>query len=523
MEDKAISQIKKNPKAFYAYARKFQKTFAGVGPLINSKGEIISDPAEIAEAQKEQYEKVFSKPNGEKKVHNPNEFFKTSEKTKISNIHFNYMDVREAIDQLSANASAGPDGMPAILLKEARDNLSEPITLLWTKSLETGEIPDIFKLAFITPVLKPGATKSETASYRPVSLTSHLVKTFERVLKKILQNHLEVTLAFNDQQHGFRAKRSCLSQLLNHYNEILKGMEEGGNVDTVYLDFSKAFDKVDIGILCHKMREMGIHGTLAIWIHNFLTKRKQVVIANGAKSSISEVKSGVPQGTVLGPLLFLIMINDINKDISESIISIFADDTRLMKVINREEDLEEFQEDLEKLYSWAKTNNMAFNGSKFEVLRYGHNLELQCASNYLTPEAEDIIEVKNVLRDLGVIVNSEATFKDHIDLVCSKVNQKAGWVLRTFQCRTASFMKQIWKSLVQGNIDYCSQLYQPLQSGDLQRIENLQKAFTKRIPQVRDIDYWERLKVLKMNSQQRRFERYRIIYTWKILEGLAPN
>ena len=248
-----------------------------------------------------------------------------------------------------------------------------------------------------------------------------------------------------------------------------------------------------------------------------------MVIANGSKSSVSEVKSGVPQGTVLGPLLFLIMINDIDKDISESIISIFADDTRLTKVIKNEEDLENFQEDLEKLYSWAKDNNMEFNGSKFEVLRYGYNEDLKHSTNYLTPEAEDVIDVKNVLRDLGVIVNSEGTFKDHIDMVCSKVNQKAGWVLRTFKCRTTSFMKQIWKSLVQGNIDYCSQLYQPLQSGDLQRIENLQKVFTKKIPQVRDMNYWERLRIPKMNSQQRRFERYRIIYTWKILEGLVPN
>ena len=378
-------------------------------------------------------------------------------------------------------------------------------------------------MAFITPVLKPGAPKSETSSYRPASLTSHLIKTFERVLKKVLQNHLEVTLALNDQQHGFRSRRSCLSQLLSHYNEILKGMEEGGNVDTVYLDFSKAFDKVDIGILCHKMRELGIHGNLAIWIFNFLTNRKQAVIANGAKSSESNVSSGVPQGTVLGPLLFLIMINDIDKEVSESIISIFADDTRLTKVINEEEDLELFQDDLEKLYKWAAENNMAFNGSKFEVLRYGFNEDLKCVSNYMTPGAEDTIDVKSVLRDLGIMMNDQATWKDHIDKVCSQVNQKAGWVLRTFRCRTTSFLKQMWKSLIQGHIDYCSQLWQPLQSGDLQRIENLQKTYTKKIPQVRDINYWERLKVLKINSQQRRFERYRILYTWKILEGLAPN
>ena len=370
-----------------------------MGPIIGQTGDIITEPYKIAEAQKEQYEKVFSNPRPEMIVEDPKEFFKTSENTKIYNVHFTYMDVRDAIDELSVNASAGPDGMPAILLKEARDNLSEPLTILWTESLRTGEIPEIFKMAFITPVLKPGAPKSEAASYRPVSLTSHLIKTFERVLKKVLQNHLEVTLAFNDNQHGFRSKRSCLSQLLSHYNEILKGMEEGGNIDTVYLDFSKAFDKVDIGILCKKMKDMGIHGSLAIWIYNFLTNRKQVVIANGAKSSVSEVKSGVPQGTVLGPLLFLIMINDIDDEISESLISIFADDTRLTRVIKKEEDLEAFQEDLEKLYKWAETNNMAFNGTKFEPLRHGHNEELKTCSNYMTPNAKDIIDEKDVLRD----------------------------------------------------------------------------------------------------------------------------
>ena len=272
----------------------------------------------------------------------------------------------------------------------------------------------------------------------------------------------------------------------------------------MYLDFSKAFDKVDKGILMHKMRDLGIHGTLAIWIYNFLSERKQVVIANGAKSSISEVTSGVPQGTVLGPLLFLIMINDIDENISQSIISIFADDTRLTKVIKKEEDLEKFQEDLDKIYKWAEENNMAFNGTKFELLRYGHDEELKTVTNYLTPEANDIIDVKEALRDLGIIMNDKATFTDHINKVCSQVKQKTGWILCTFQCRRTGFLKQMWKSLVQGHIDYCSQLYQPLQSGNLERIEMLQKTFTKKIPEARELNYWQRLNLLKMNSQQRR-------------------
>ena len=209
------------------------------------------------------------------------------------------MDVREAIDKLSTHASAGPDGVPAILLKKCKETLSFPLTILWQKSLVSGEIPDIYKLAFITPIHKPGSSRGSPENYRPVSLTSHVVKTFERVLKKCLQNFLEVTLALADEQHGFRQKRSCLSQLLNHYDDILKGLEEGHNVDTIFLDFSKAFDKVDKILLCRKMKRMGVFGSLGIWIHNFLSDRKQVILANGARSSEARVTSGIPQGTVL--------------------------------------------------------------------------------------------------------------------------------------------------------------------------------------------------------------------------------
>ena len=152
------------------------------------------------------------------------------------------------------------------------------------------------------------------------------------------------------------------------------------------------------------------------------------------------MKSGIPQGTVLGPLLFLIMINDIDQNIIEINISIFADDTRISKPINNEEDVEALQEDLEKLYSWAKENNMAFNGTKFEVLRYGNNEEIKEDTNYLTPNWDGFIDVKNVLRDLGIMMNDKATFEENIDKVCAQVNQKAGWVLRTFHCRKTQIL-----------------------------------------------------------------------------------
>ena len=150
------------------------------------------------------------------------------------------------------------------------------------------------------------------------------------------------------------------------------------------------------------------------------------------------------------------------------------------------------------------------------------NLGLK-ASIYPKPNGTDIIEENDVVTDLGVKVNNTAYFSDHIDKVCSKTSKKSGWILRTIACRSTPFMKLVWKSLVQGHVDYASQLYQPLQSGNLTRIENLFKTFTKRIPEVQELNYWERLSKLQMNSQQRRFERYRIIYVWKILENQVPN
>ena len=156
------------------------------------------------------------------------------------------------------------------------------------------------------------------------------------------------------------------------------------------------------------------------------------------------------------------------------------------------------------------------------MLRYVPNTNLKNTTNYLTPEYKDLIEVKESLRELGVIVSDDATFTNHIIHVCQKVKQKAGWIFRTFLTRNTKVMKFLWKSLIQGHIDYCSQLL-PKKSSELQMTENLQQWYKKRLPELQNQDYWTRLQTLCMLSQQRRMERYRIIYTWEILEGLAPN
>ena len=185
--------------------------------------------------------------------------------------------------------------------------------------------------------------------------------------------------------------------------------------------------------------------------------------------------------------------------------------------------MEDLQEELEKLYIWEAENNMKFNGKKFELLRFGNNSNLKEDTNYFTPGMDQIIEEKEVLRDLGVMMANDATFTNHVSTVCKKVNQKSGWIFRTFQCRETLFLKHLWKSLVQPHIDYCSQLYFPSKASDMERIESLLKTFSKKIPALRNLSYWERLKQLKLYSQERRMERYRILYVWKIQKELVPN
>ena len=232
----------------------------------------------------------------------------------------------------------------------------------------------------------------------------------ERILRKPLVAFLEVNGKMNPSQHGFRSKRSCLSQLLEHYDKILKILENGENVDCVYLDFAKCFDKIDIGLLCHKLKRNNVNSKLGTWLHNFLVNRYQHIIVDTEISSSSNVISGIPQGTVLGPVLALIFLSDLDDGI-ENTASMFADDTRITAAINDEADVENMQKDLDLVYKWAETNNMKFNSDKFELLRYGIDQQLKEDTLYFSAD-DNIIEEKEVLRDLGIMTETEPSTDD---------------------------------------------------------------------------------------------------------------
>ena len=521
MEHRAVAAIKNNSKYFYSYAKKFSKVTVGIGPLIDSASSIISCPVKMAEMLVAQYSKVFSTPK--EPLPDPRDIFTEQQMNdpELYDFDFTVDDLKEAISEISPTAAAGPDRFPAKLLKECKTELSVPLYIIWRRSLDTGQVPQILKTAHIIPVYK-GGCRGTPKNYRPVALTSHLIKVFEKVVRKKIVQFMETYQLFNPSQHGFRSGRSCLSQLLSHYDRILELLEEGVNVDVVYLDFAKAFDKVDFGVTLKKLNDMGIRGKVGSWIYSFLTNRTQTVLVNQCRSEQAAVKSGVPQGSVLGPLLFLVLIGDIDKNIAAAFLSSFADDTRVGSSISSVQDTEVLQADLKSVYDWTIENNMELHGDKFELLRYGVNSEIKAETDYISNTGL-IIKEESQVRDLGVTMHSSGSFSPQIQKLVEEGRKQCGWILRTFNTRDRLPMLTLWKSLVMSRLEYCSQLWCPLKKGEIQALEMVQRTFLRKISGMNELSYWDQLKKLNMYSLERRRERYRIIYVWKVLENRVPN
>ena len=470
----------------------------------------------MSELLKSQFESVFSEPSN---TANIEQLINEPGPRCLEDIVFDEESIAEAIKSIPLHSAAGPDGIPAKLLRECVTELKRPIFLLWRASLDSGVVPENLKQSYVIPIFKKGS-RSAPQNYRPISLVSHLSKIFEKVVVKVLTSYLNDVNLFNESQHGFRSGRSCLSQLIEHHQQVLSILESQGNAEVVYLDFATAFDKVDYGILLHKLKSMGICGLLLKWLHSFLTDRSQSVNVEGFLSSKGPVLSGVPQGSSLGPLLFLIHISDIDSSTESTSISSFADDTRLLMPVYSVADNLKMQYDLDKVYEWAGVNNMTFNADKFELLRYKVNESN--AYSYRTPDGSTIGEVTQV-KDLGVYIDSTGTFDAQITEAVKRGNNMVGWIMRVFATRELGPMMTLFKSMVLPRLEYCCQLWSPNALKNIRQLEAVQRSFTARIAGLGHLGYWERLAHLKLYSLERRRERYIIIYIYKIINKLVPN
>ena len=270
---------------------------------------------------------------------------------------------------MNTNKSPGPDNLYPKILKNIKEQIAKPLTDILDMSLQQGSMLQDWKKANVTPIYKKGG-RGQPGNYRPISLTSVICKILESIIKDGIVQFLEENKLIRDTQHGFTKNKSCLTNLLEFYHKLFHQHDSTKALDIVYLDFQKAFDKVPHDKLMHKVKALGIRNSIGNWIENWLRNREQRVVINGSASEWRWVTSGVPQGSVLGPLLFIIYINDIDVGLNNTV-SKFADDTKIGNAIITEDDRLSFQKDLNTISEWSTNWDMPFNISKCQLLQIG--------------------------------------------------------------------------------------------------------------------------------------------------------
>ena len=346
--------------------------------------------------------------------------------------------IKKKILQLKISKAPGPDGLHPRLLKELAQQISQPLETIFQLSLKEGKVPTDWKQGEITAIHKKGSRRT-AGNYRPVSLTCILCKIMESLVREPIIDHMCENSLFSKYQYGFINRRSTTLQLLFVLDEWREILDQGGTIDAVYLDFIKAFDKVPHECLLHKLSAYGISDDLHNWIRSFLTGRTQRVKVDSVASQWRTVTSGIPQGSVLGPILFIICINDMPDALKNaSTAAMFTDNTKLYRRTDTPNGPTELQEDLDRIFYWSDTWLMKFQPTKCKVLSMGHRQEQELPNLYLYSRKENgsleklQLELTEVEKDIGVYVDQKLSFQEQIINKTNKANSTMGIIRRTF-------------------------------------------------------------------------------------------
>jgi hypothetical protein len=443
----------------------------GVAPQ-KKNGVIYSDATAKATILEEQFSSVFT---DEDATNMPN--LEPSPHPDMPDINISTHGIKKLLERLNPRKATGPDNIPCRLLVAVAQELAPALELLFRMSLKTGEIPAVCKHALVQPVYKKKGSRNLPSNYRPISLTSVCGKVMEHIVRHAITAHLHENKIMVDAQHGFRKGRSCETQLILTVDDLSSTLDKSGQTDTILLDFSKAFDKVPHQRLLLKLEHYGIRGQTLKWIQSFLTDRTQQVVVEGKTSPVGKVTSGVPQGSVLGPTLFLVYINDLGKNI-KSTVRLFADDTILYRKIQNHNDAALLQQDLEELERWERDWQMLFNADKCFVLPVTrkHN---PIKSTY-SLHNQNLEEVKSS-KYLGVELTKTLNWGDHVAAVCEKANNTSAFIARNLQACPPTVQAACYKSLVRPTLEYACPVWDPHQEELISDLEMIQRRSARRI------------------------------------------
>ena len=466
VRDSVSPNIKHNPKRFFSYIKSKKCDNVGVSPLRDQGSTYISD-SEKARILNNQFASVFSKDDQTTPT------MSTPPATAMPEISIDTAGVKKLMKELNPFKASGPDGVTARFLKETFNELAAGMTLVFAASIHQSTIPDAWRDALVVPSYKPGKSDRGIAeNYRPISLTSISCKLLEHIIHSHIIQHFDSNNILTNTQHGFRKKRSCETQLITTIHDLAKGLNDGQQIDSILLDFSKAFDKVCHRKLCLKLEHYGVRGKCLEWVKDFLGHRTQRVVVGGQTSSAAAVESGVPQGTVLGPLLFLAYINDMPEKV-RSTIGLFADDGYIYRVIQHQQDSIELQKDLDALVEWEKAWSMEFHPDKCKVLRITNKRKI-IDSKYIMHGTQ--LEVVDQEKYLGVILHKKLSWKPHINKITAKANQTRQFLQRNLRTCDKEVKLQCYKTYVRPIVEYACAVWDPsLNKGLCEQVESVQR------------------------------------------------
>lgn len=512
-------EIRSNPRKFWNFvdAKRKIKSYPTVMTYLNDSSD---DASCIREMFKKFFQNVYKRPN-------LNSILKPNKSSSFLNFGNSTPVITESLllsfmTKLENSSSYGPDKIPAILIKMCRNELVKPLCHILNRSLQTGIFPEIWKSSYIIPLFKAG-NKCEVANYRGISKLSCIPKMFEKIVLSFIE--FECKSIISPIQHGFQKGKSTASNLLEFCSDVIPKTQLGLQTDVIYLDFTKAFDRVNHSILLQKLSNYGLSNWILRWLESYLKDRVQAVMFKNVSSSSIAVYSGVPQGSHLGPLLFLLYINDIEKVVQSSKILLFADDAKLYKSYKDPSHSSLLQADLNRLGLWCIKNDMELNIKKCKTLTISRRVTPEVQTYLINSIPVDRVET---FFDLGVYIDVKVNFNKHLDYIISKAMSRLGFIRRwSKEFYDPYVIKSLYCSLVRPILEYCSEVWCPRYTTHIARIESVQKQFLlyalRRLRWENRLQlpsYKSRLMLIDLTTLEKRRTISNILFMVKLLQNI---
>ena len=511
-EQHLINTFHSNSKKLFNHLKSMSTQKSCIGTIIHNSSP-VTDPTHKAELFNNYFNSTFTKSTF---VLPPTNQLPTPS-SQLSSIEITCSDVFDAFCSLNTAKSPGCDNISPKVLVRCCTSLLDPISHLFSLCLHSSSIPKEWKVHKIIPIPKKGDL-SEVSNYRPISLLCILSKMLESVVYNKIFPFLQPLICH--QQFGFVEGRSTLNQLMKFLADIYHHADNKNYTDAIYFDFKKAFDTVPHNELLYKLWMLGITGPLWHWFKNYLSNRNHFVSVENSSSSTLPVISGVPQGSVLGPLLFLIYVNDIPSSIHKSSVYLFADDTKISKVICNLSDSLDLQSDIDSLLHWCLRWNMSIHSGKCVAIRFGHSLK--DSPSYSTNNTT--IQPSTKHRDLGLILSSDLSWSSHYNHISRRAYFSLYLIRRSFSTTLPIHLKKhLYLSLVRSHLTYCSQIWRPRHLKDILCLERIQRRATKYILSDSHSDYKSRLISLQLLPLMYWFDLQDVLFLVKCLKDESDN